>query len=171
MQLHYGNALGCFKQYIQIIDFSPILAIFYQKTLHFLVLHKSETICHTSMKFFIEVHHGNALGYFEVFLQFFNFWRFIIEKTQYCTSVVSRSTQQHISVCSFEKALIPHIKSLRRKKLAPLMEKTTKVMISCQKDAPPFSYPLKARISSKWSPLPFILQFAEQPPPPRVQSS
>ena len=81
MQLLYGNALGCFKQYIQIIDFSPILAIFYQKTLHFLVLHKSETICHTSMKFFIELHHGNALGYFEVFLQFFNFRRFIIERT------------------------------------------------------------------------------------------
>ena len=40
-------------------------------------------------------------------------------------------------IFSKNSSKITHIKSLRLKKLAPLMAETTKVMISCQKDAPP----------------------------------
>ena len=119
----------------------------------------------------MQLHYGNALGFLKRIYRFspifaisffYSISAVFPQKKQYCALVVSRSTQQHLSFCLFEKALIPHIKSLRRKKLAPLMEETTKVMISCQKDAPPLNYPLKARISSKRLPLPFILQLAEQ---------
>ena len=61
MQLHYENALGFCKSFLNILIFRRFL-LFYRKNIAFLVPHNSETICHTSMKFYMQLHHGNALG-------------------------------------------------------------------------------------------------------------